>query len=276
MRILVVADLHYSLPQYDWLLGVAGDFDAIIIAGDQLDIASGVDWQAQSLVVRKYAERIASRSKLIICSGNHDLDRRNSLGEKVAQWIRDLSRDGIPADGSSLTLGDTLITVCPWWDGPLTRIDVSRLLGEAAARRKKSWIWVHHAPPDRSPVSWSGNRHFGDAELGEWIAEHRPDVVFSGHVHQAPFVAHGSWVDRIGSTWVFNAGREHGAPPSYIVFDSENATALWFSSVRRELVRLDRPLERPLAPMTELPAWLTSRGPAGDPIRARIPGSAGG
>jgi len=275
MRTLVVADLHYSLPQYDWLLRVVRNFDLVVIAGDHIDLGSAVDWRAQSVVIRKYVERIAAQTQLVTCSGNHDLDSRNPLGEKVAQWIRDLSREGIPVDGSSLTIDDTLITVCPWWDGPLVRADVSRLLSEAATKPRKCWIWVHHAPPDRSPTSWSGTRYFGDAELVDWIATHRPDIVLSGHVHQSPFVASGSWVDRIGSTWVFNAGHQFGAPPAHIVFDTDEATALWFSAAGNQFVRLDRPLERPVARLTELPAWFTSRDRAADPIRARIPGSAG-
>src|SRR3954471_993907 len=34
MRALVVADLHYSLPQFDWLLAAAPEFDLVIFAGD--------------------------------------------------------------------------------------------------------------------------------------------------------------------------------------------------------------------------------------------------
>ena len=37
MRCLVVADLHYSLPQFDWLLSAAPQFDLVIFAGDALD-----------------------------------------------------------------------------------------------------------------------------------------------------------------------------------------------------------------------------------------------
>jgi hypothetical protein len=40
MRCLVVADLHYSLPQFDWLLSAAPQFDLVIFAGDALDIGS--------------------------------------------------------------------------------------------------------------------------------------------------------------------------------------------------------------------------------------------
>ena len=89
MRLLVVADLHYSLPQYDWLARVAEDFDLIIVAGDHLDLSSMVDFRAQVVVVRKYLDRLKTKAQLLTCSGNHDLDSRNEAGEKVARWIKD-------------------------------------------------------------------------------------------------------------------------------------------------------------------------------------------
>ena len=58
---LIVADLHYSLPQYDWLTQVAGRFDVVIIAGDHLDLSSMVDLRAQSVVVRKYIDLLRAR-----------------------------------------------------------------------------------------------------------------------------------------------------------------------------------------------------------------------
>ena len=59
MRCLVVADLHYSLPQFDWLLAAADEFDLVIFAGDTLDIGSMVDFRAQILVVKKYLSLLA-------------------------------------------------------------------------------------------------------------------------------------------------------------------------------------------------------------------------
>jgi predicted phosphodiesterase len=48
MRLLLVADLHYSLPQFDWVLDIASDFDVVVLAGDHLDLASLVDGRAQN------------------------------------------------------------------------------------------------------------------------------------------------------------------------------------------------------------------------------------
>jgi predicted phosphodiesterase len=85
VRLLLVADLHYSLPQLDWVLNTAGNFDVVVMAGDHLDLSSMVDGRAQSVVVRKYFSRLGSKTLLLICSGNHDLDAKNESGERIAK-----------------------------------------------------------------------------------------------------------------------------------------------------------------------------------------------
>lgn len=147
MRCLVVADLHYSLPQFDWLLSAAPQFDLVIFAGDALDVGSSVDFRAQIVVVRKYLALLSGMTRVILCSGNHDLDERNAEGEKISRWIGEVRDLGIACDGDSLTVGDTLFTVCPWWDGPLVKQRLDEQLRIAALSRPKRWIWVHHAPP---------------------------------------------------------------------------------------------------------------------------------
>src|SRR6201996_8803647 len=121
MRCLVVADLHYSLPQFDWLLSAAPQFDLVIFAGDALNIASAVDFRAQIVVVKRYLALLAQRTRVILCSGNHDLDERNPQGEKISKWVGEVRELGIACDGDSLVIGDMLFTICPWWDGPLVK-----------------------------------------------------------------------------------------------------------------------------------------------------------
>src|SRR6201991_136149 len=140
MRCLVVADLHYSLPQFDWLLSAATQFDLVIFAGDALDIGSAVDFRAQIVVVKKYLVRLAGQTRIILCSGNHDLDERNAEGEKYSRWIGEVCDLGIARDGDSLMIGDTLFTVCPWWDGPLVKQRIVEQLRDAAADRPSRWI----------------------------------------------------------------------------------------------------------------------------------------
>lgn len=262
MRCLVVADLHYALPQFDWVLNIASRFDVVIIAGDALDIGSIVDFRAQIVVVRKYLERLASKTRVILCSGNHDLDERDEAGERISRWIGDLGNLGIAHDGESLTIGDTFFTVCPWWDGPRVREQIGVQLEEAAAAHRGRWIWIHHAPAANSPTSWGGARTFGDAELVQWIESYRPDIVLSGHVHQSPFVKDGSWFDRIGGTWVFNMGQQFGPTPAHIVLDLDSDRAYWFSAAGEQSIDLGKPLRRPADNLDEFPDWLTAGSPA--------------
>jgi Icc-related predicted phosphoesterase len=279
MRCLVVADLHYSLPQFDWLLAAAPQFDLVIFAGDALDIESAVDFRAQIVVIKKYLARLAGLTRVILCSGNHDLDDRNADGEKYSRWIGEVRDLGIARDGDSFAIADTLFTVCPWWDGPLLRQRLDAQLSEAAGKRLRRWIWAHHAPPANSPTSWGGKRYFGDVELLQWVNRHQPSMVISGHVHQSPFIQDGSWFDRLGNTWMFNTGRQPGRPPTYIVLDldeiSDKGRAFWLAAGEAQWIDLGMPLQRPAASVTDPPAWLTSLDRIADPIRAKAAAAAG-
>jgi hypothetical protein len=148
-------------------------------------------------------------------------------------------------------------------------------LRDAAARRLPRWIWVHHAPPANSPTSWGGKRFFGDVDLVQWIERYQPSMVISGHVHQSPFIPDGSWFDRLGDTWVFNAGLQPGRPPVYIVLDIDDGAAFWLSAEAGQSIDLKAPLKRPAAPIEAVPPWLTSLDRIADPSLARPATAAG-
>jgi len=247
MKCLLVSDLHYTLKQFDWVERVAADFDVIVIAGDHLDISSAVALEAQIVVILKYLQRVGSRAKVLVSSGNHDLNARNEGGEKVARWMTRARRLGVAVDGDAIEVAGTLFTVCPWWDGPETQRLVDAQLARDAATAPRTWMWVYHAPPSDSPISWTGSRHFGDDALVAWIARYRPAMVFCGHIHQSPFRSGGSWIDRIGDTWVFNAGRQIGPVPTHVIVDTDERRATWLSLAGTQVVPLDAPLVRPLA-----------------------------
>jgi len=260
MRLLLLADLHYDLKKFDWVAGMAGYFDAVVIAGDHLDVAAMVDRPAQAIVVQKYFRRIQKTTRLLICSGNHDLDSRDQNGELAAKWISKARAFGVPADGDSVIIGDTLYSLCAWWDGEQSRRRIGAQLAADAATRPGRWIWIYHAPPSGSPTSWGGKRSFGDDALLGWIERYQPYAVFSGHVHQSPFTRDGSWADRIGDTWVFNAGHQIGPMPAHIIIDTEQPAAYWLSLAGAEMVPLDQPLARPIGPLDENPDWLIDLG----------------
>ncbi len=230
MQILVVSDLHYTLKQLDWVASVSDSYDLVVFAGDTLDIASIVEPDAQIAVVLEYLTRIAAKTTVIACSGNHDLNGENEHGERSARWLAAASAAGVYVDGTRFETGPELVTVCQWWDGPATRDDIdAQLAADAAIVGGRRWIWVYHGPPDASPTSWTGKRHYGDEELSKWIEQYQPAIVLCGHVHQSPFAKDGAWVDRIGATSVFNAGRQIGPIPARIELDTDAELAVWSS-----------------------------------------------
>jgi Icc-related predicted phosphoesterase len=236
MRLIFFADLHFSLKQYDWVLANAGKYDVTIIGGDLLDLASSLDLDTQITVVEKYLGLLTKNSKLVISSGNHDGDSRNEGDESFAQWVLDARTEGLYVDGDSFDIKDVHITVCAWWDGEIGRKEIERQLEREAALAPKRWIWVYHAPPKGANTCWSGRKFIGDDSLRAWIDRFQPEMVLSGHIHNAPFSEPGSWIDRIGRTWVFNTGRQTGAEPTSLTIDLDTMTAEWTSAWDR-LVR---------------------------------------
>lgn len=229
MRLLFVADLHYSLKQFDWLLAHAGEYDLAVIGGDLLDLSSPLDPDVQIAIVEKYLGLLRQKATLVVSSGNHDGDSRNAADESIAEWLRLARGERLHVDGDTFELGDTRITVCPWWDGELSRGELEAQLAREAALVRGRWVWVHHAPPEGARTSWTGRKFVGDEFLRGWIDRFQPDVVLSGHIHNSPFYADGSWIDRLGRTWVFNPGRQIGPEPATITLDFAAMTAEWNS-----------------------------------------------
>ncbi len=239
MKLLAVSDLHFGLTQFDWVAQQAERHDAVIIAGDLLDISGHLDLDSQITVVVKYLRAISAKTRLLVCSGNHDGDEKNAAQEYVARWLQRVRAAGLTVDGTGLDLPGLRLSVCPWWDGPATRETMRTFLRAEKLLAPAAWLWVHHAPPNGVGVSWTGREHAGDAFLVETIGELGPDFVFSGHIHNSPFRTGGAWAARIGRTWVFNPGRQQGAPPAYIELDLGARTARWVSQAGEEQISLD-------------------------------------
>lgn len=228
MRLLLTSDLHYKLRQYDWLIGSAARFDVVVVAGDHIDAFLPVPSEVQIAALSATLTAVARQSRLLVCSGNHDLNARNGEGEKTADWLDAVRSAALAVDGDSVMVDDVLFTLCPWWDGPHARARLERELDERSRQRSGRWIWVYHAPPEGA-LSWTGKRHFGDALLAELIRRHSPTAVLCGHIHEAPFKSGGSWIDRVGDTWLFNAGGQIGDVPARVEIDFARQTARWIS-----------------------------------------------
>ena len=114
------------------------DDESVDLAAVADDVTFQLDGGVQIVVILKYLRRLAALSKVIVSSGNHDLDRRDAGGEKIASWMGKVRQLGIPTDGDSVAFGDTLVTVCPWWDGPTARDSVHELLARDAAKPRSA------------------------------------------------------------------------------------------------------------------------------------------
>ena len=238
MRILAVSDLHYRLPHYDWLTRAAADVDVVALAGDLADVVNPVPIEVQSVVLGKYLNLLGEQAVVFAASGNHDLDGPGTHGEQVAGWLQGPWDGAVHVDGASVDLDGTRFTVCPWWDGPATRDAVGEQLAAAAVDRPERWVWLYHAPPAGTVLCKDGRREFPDHDLAAWIAEHQPDVVLCGHIHQAPWVEGGSWHAKLGSTWVFNPGKQVGPVPPHVTVDFEAGTAEWYGVFDSETISL--------------------------------------
>jgi Icc-related predicted phosphoesterase len=242
MRLLLVSDLHYRLRQLDWLAQAATDpnlaLDAVVIAGDLLDIRSAVPLDVQAIAITAQLKSLGARTQVLVSSGNHDLDSRDDAGEKTARWLTRVHSAGVHVDGESVEISDVLFTVCKWWDGPHGQAELDAQLTTSQPPPGQTWAWVYHSPPTGSALSFDGRREFGDDALAAWIPRFEPDVILAGHIHQAPFVDGGGWAQRIGRTWIFNPGQQPGPVPTHVILDLEVGTAEWTSATERELVEL--------------------------------------
>jgi len=213
-----------------------------------------------------------------LCSGNHDLDERSPEGEKISRWIGDGPELGVACDGDSLTIGDSLFTVCPWWMDPLVKARIDNQLREAAAVRPKR--------VDLGPSRAAGEFAY---ELGrQALFRRRRARAMESESYQPSMSDLGAraqiavhprrFVVRPGSAppGCFNTGLQPGRPPVYIVLDIDDGRAFWLSAASEQCIDLNAPLQRAGSACQPIrPAWLTSLGQIADPILARPPSATG-
>jgi predicted MPP superfamily phosphohydrolase len=72
MKVLLTADLHSNPGWFGWLEEEAGNYDLVCIAGDLLDAFSKVAIQDQVAQVKGFLYRVTAKTRVAICSGNHD------------------------------------------------------------------------------------------------------------------------------------------------------------------------------------------------------------
>ncbi|RXK53499.1 hypothetical protein ESB00_17555 [Oleiharenicola lentus] len=224
MKILHVTDLHGNLPWYHWLAREAHRYDLICLSGDLIELNDSAPQQMAAIT-----EVLAGiRTPLAICSGNHDMVHARAQGGG-ALWVSDLKRDGVWVDGDRFELGGEKF-YCHRWNEPIPHAESEE-------------IWITHAPPEWSVVSWGGRGgDLGDHEFALVCRAMRgPRIALCGHAHTPP-----GWTALVGRTQAFNPGHATNAPePAHIVLDLSLGVAIRHYLGRPPAaVQIERPTAR--------------------------------
>lgn len=219
MRILLTSDLHRDGKKLLWLLDEAPEHDALLVAGDLLDIFSSADFTDQKAGALRWKDTFLKSGKSFAwCSGNHDFFNGDHTPMSAASpfWMRETpSSRSYVTDGESRLLetaeGNLVVTTLPWpvhggdlvVDGYRTiYLDSVKHLLRAGWKIKEEegvpWIVLNHAPPGGTPLS--ATYEAPEADFARRMVEAaKPDFSLHGHIHQAPTAKGGSWICSTGT-----------------------------------------------------------------------------
>lgn len=253
MRLLFTSDIHCDKTKLHWFLEDAPKHDALLAAGDFLDIFSKTDFAEQNTRILRWKSSVLARNRAFAwCSGNHDFfqDLRSPMSGASPLWMKESpSSNFFLSDGESGVLdvagGRIAVTTLPWpvlgRDLTLngyrtTYLDFTKSLLRKGKKLQIAesvpWIVLCHEPPSGGPLSAGYTANLEIDFARKMIAEAQPDFSVHGHVHQAPTSSGGSWMWRIRQTTCFNAGQsEPGKPPYFVLLDWRargDWTAKWF------------------------------------------------
>ena len=253
MRILLLSDLHFREPWYQWVS--AQKADLTIIAGDLMDGFHKNGRLPQILFLVEWCQRF--EGQLALSSGNHDgndddphfdlskmnrlpMDQRERVRRLISEphWMDHLERSNVVTDRRTAVVetlkGKIIVSTIPFCFLPGSEDPATDgLFREGAILRKKlkiPWIVVHHDPPADTKVGGL----YGDTRLFYLIREYNPDFVISGHPHSQPYT--GSFADNLGETWCFNPGcpepafEREAKFPNHILLDLKKSTAIWYAT----------------------------------------------
>lgn len=215
MKVLLTADLHSNPGWFRWLEEEARKYGLICIAGDLLDAFSKVVLGDQAAQVKGFLYRLAGKTSVAVCSGNHDETEiippllLSAEPRYAASWLEEM-RDvpGLITDGRTRLIRNQLIvTTIPF----SFSVASERALIEEGERLKAEhavpWLLIVHDP----------------VRFQSAISRARLDLVHFGHYHGP-----GGFSRRSGNTLFLSAGQQLGASgPNHIILDSESGLAVW-------------------------------------------------
>jgi len=192
LKILVLTDIHSRYDAIDKLISIFDKIkpNIIIVAGDITNFGT-VDEAEEILGELSYKNAL----KLFI-PGNCDPSEMLYI-DKLSDFINIhenvISYSGIKFFG----IGGSLIT--PFNTNiEFTDDEIKNLLKPI----ERPFILVTHSPPYNTAldiVSWSGE-HAGSKSIREYIEKYQPNLVVTGHIHEA------RGIDTIGVSTIVNPG----------------------------------------------------------------------
>jgi predicted MPP superfamily phosphohydrolase len=206
MKILLTADLHYRLPWFQWLIDEGPKYHLVCIAGDFLDIFHTEPRENQARAVSTLVRELAQRTRVAMCSGNHDDTGRLIAADRapVYEWVARLGDDPkITTDGSTQVIDNLIVTALPYHS---SRPEKSIWLDRGRSIRMQrggQWLVLHHVPPSVGP-----NDSGEEREAAGILTTYEPDYFLSGHFHQFLF-----WTETVRSKG--SAGRLCSCRASY-------------------------------------------------------------
>lgn len=259
MRLLLTSDLHRDGAKLLWLLDGAPQHDALLVAGDLLDIFSNTPISEQKSAALRWRDVVLNSGKAFAwCSGNHDFFYGDHTPTSAASplWMRESpSTKKYATDGESrvLQVGDDkiAITTLPWPvhggdvllnDHTVSYHEFVRDLLQEGKRLQADmpWIVLCHEAPGETPLAATSvafNVAFEAVYARKMIEAAQPDFSLHGHIHRAPTAPGGSWIWQLGKTVCFNAGQsDSGEPLHHILLEWRkrgNWTAIWSGAGRK-------------------------------------------
>jgi uncharacterized protein len=195
MRIIAVSDIHGARGRVEAILEREGPCDLLVIAGDITTRGTAGEVESAITAFRSYAQPI------VAVAGNMDPPSIEGVLDQL----------GVGIDGKGVVIGEAGFFGVS--GSPFTPFSTPYEIPEEEILRRaeQGWamvaparwkIFVPHAPPRGTKLdrTFSG-AHVGSTAVRDFITAHSPDVVISGHIHEA------RGMDVMGATSIVNCGQ---------------------------------------------------------------------
>ena len=200
MKIVSLGDIHEDSGNLSLLKNELESADLVIATGDLTNYNGKKEAEKVIEEITKYNENILAQL------GNLDQPEVNDfLDEKGINLHRNgFIRDDIGifgVGGSNITPFNTPTEFSE------DKIEAFLLEGLEKVKDAKFKIMVPHMPPKDTKLDViTAGAHVGSQSVRGFILKHKPDIVLSGHIHEA------RGTDKLEDTLIFNAGmfREGG------------------------------------------------------------------